>query len=728
MTEKKTLPGPISEVVTNNFNQSIPQQSQFLKIPKNMRERPQWVNWGLQSRDNQTKPSKVPYQLNGQLAKINDSSTWTTFDKTHMAYLGSNGKFKGVGYVFAEDDPFVGVDIDDCIDDNGNISDEARAIIDEFYCYTEYSQSGKGIHIIAEASIPGEKRRAGNIEIYDSSRYFAMTGNKIPGSPGNSAPRQTEINNLYARLFNNEKIESPKTIGDSIDDLSDDEVIRKALNARNSDRFNSLFFEGDISANAYDDSAADLALCNILAYYTKDANQIDRLFRKSKLFRQKWEREDYRKSTIGKALTDTKSAIAQATVVQEPVIKKNRGAIEMPIPKSGFLHEYVKWASQGTDAPDEFLLMSGLMAASTALIKNGNYWLQFGALPIYPIVWSLILAGSSTFRKSTALSYARRTLENAVPDSIFADRVTPESFYQLLELQPSGLFTISEFGAFLKQFEKSYCSGLKEDLTELFDCPSEFKRQKKGRNDTLKVYSAKNPRINLFGASTLEWFIDRITEADAASGFLARFVYVNVTERTKNKMRVPTAINIGDPAIMDWLKHLSTVQGKVIFNQTSPGFQEYDAFCTMIENDVIATGLSLNVIEAFSERLKIYVLKFAMICEAVSSKSNTQITSISIDAMIEACNLGEWFWSNIKSLLMKDITFSQFTRKQKKLEELLRQHGGKATRRDLLRLLHCDVKELNQITDTLIASEIIRSTAVSKGNGSTSVVYELLDL
>lgn len=82
------------------------------------------------------------------------------------------------------------------------------------------------------------------------------------------------------------------TIADSINDLSDDEVLRKALNAGNSDRFKSLFYEGDTSANANDDSAADLALCNILAYYTKDEQQIDRLFRKSKLYHQKWNRED----------------------------------------------------------------------------------------------------------------------------------------------------------------------------------------------------------------------------------------------------------------------------------------------------------------------------------------------------------------------------------------------------------------------------------------------------
>ena len=54
-----------------------------------------------------------------------------------------------------------------------------------------------------------------------------------------------------------------------------------------------------------DHSRADLALCRLIAFYTQDPEQIDRLFRQSALFRSKWERADYREWTITKAIETT---------------------------------------------------------------------------------------------------------------------------------------------------------------------------------------------------------------------------------------------------------------------------------------------------------------------------------------------------------------------------------------------------------------------------------------
>ncbi len=60
--------------------------------------------------------------------------------------------------------------------------------------------------------------------------------------------------------------------------------------------------EGDISGYPTH-SEADQALCNILAFYTTSKEQIDGIFRRSRLYRDKWDqREDYRESTIGKAI------------------------------------------------------------------------------------------------------------------------------------------------------------------------------------------------------------------------------------------------------------------------------------------------------------------------------------------------------------------------------------------------------------------------------------------
>ena len=71
------------------------------------------------------------------------------------------------------------------------------------------------------------------------------------------------------------------------------EVIRKALSASNGERFSRLWY-GDTSGYG-SHSEADLALCGMLAFWTGgDAARIDTLFRQSGLYREKWDRKDYR--------------------------------------------------------------------------------------------------------------------------------------------------------------------------------------------------------------------------------------------------------------------------------------------------------------------------------------------------------------------------------------------------------------------------------------------------
>ena len=85
--------------------------------------------------------------------------------------------------------------------------------------------------------------------------------------------------------------------------LSNSDLIEKARNAKNGSKFCALFDHGDLSAHKGDESAADLALCNILAFWLGgDFNAIDEAFRSSALYRDKWNRQDYRTKTINDAI------------------------------------------------------------------------------------------------------------------------------------------------------------------------------------------------------------------------------------------------------------------------------------------------------------------------------------------------------------------------------------------------------------------------------------------
>jgi transcriptional regulator with XRE-family HTH domain len=280
---------------TNISSQSVSSDN----IPSEMKEYPHWVCWGIEKRD--SKDTKIPYSPHGGKAKSDDPSTWGTFEQA-QAYLEQHPNLSGLGFVFADDDPFCGVDLDKCRNpETGEINADAQKMIDDFASYTEISPSGEGVHIIVKGKKKGARARNGKIELYDTGRYFTVTGNVLDGHT-TIENRQEQLDKLYDTLFAKKERQSVSTQSQTVS-LDDFEIIEKAKSAKDGAKFTALW-EGDITG--YDShSEADLALCSLLAFWTGgDYARIDALFRQSGLYREdKWgEREDYRKKTIDAAL------------------------------------------------------------------------------------------------------------------------------------------------------------------------------------------------------------------------------------------------------------------------------------------------------------------------------------------------------------------------------------------------------------------------------------------
>jgi putative DNA primase/helicase len=155
-------------------------------IPESLTERPQWVCWRLEERDD--KMTKVPYTDTGWRASTTDLLTWTTCAMALAAY--ERGHYDGIGFVLSSADPFVAIDLDNCRDpDSGEITPWAQKIISRVQeGYVEVSPSGAGIHIIVEgtARSGGMRKKVrvneevvGEIEMYSRERFFTITGNVL---------------------------------------------------------------------------------------------------------------------------------------------------------------------------------------------------------------------------------------------------------------------------------------------------------------------------------------------------------------------------------------------------------------------------------------------------------------------------------------------------------------------------------------------------------------------
>jgi putative DNA primase/helicase len=142
--------------------------------------------------------------------------------------------------------------------------------------------------------------------MWDHSRFFAMTGRHLPGTPATIEARQTELTTLWLGLFGPKEEKSARTPqSDTTPALEDARILALTTQAKDREKFTRLW-EGNTDGYA-SQSEADLALCCKLAFWTPNAAQIDRLFRQSKLMRDKWDekrgKQTYGERTIAAALT-----------------------------------------------------------------------------------------------------------------------------------------------------------------------------------------------------------------------------------------------------------------------------------------------------------------------------------------------------------------------------------------------------------------------------------------
>jgi primase-polymerase (primpol)-like protein len=286
------------------------------------------VVWRYVVRGYGDKKKKTKVLFNPATGKPADSTnpdTWSTY--ADAEFTKAVGRYDGIGFVFSKphnvvctrtgefirrieiEDPYTGIDLDDSVDDAGRLEPWASPIVARFNTRTEISPSRHGVKMFVRGKLPriGEEKcraRTGKIELYDRARYFTVTGMLYPGSTADIAEAQEELVKFYNELFPRPKPKLSRSapIGHLVN-LSDAEIVRRAGKAANGGKFRSLFFDGSTAGHT-SGSEADLALCNLLAFWTgPDPDRIDRIFRASALCDEKWEsRADYRASTINLAL------------------------------------------------------------------------------------------------------------------------------------------------------------------------------------------------------------------------------------------------------------------------------------------------------------------------------------------------------------------------------------------------------------------------------------------
>ncbi len=246
-----------------------------------------------------------------------DCHTWTSLDEAVESANRHDNNTHGIGFVFTEDDPFVGVDLDDCRNPvTGQLDPWSLEVIEKLASYTEVSPSKTGAKAIltTDAKIQSRRRSNPGLEVYRSSRFFTITGD-IVGLHPEANDATDALNWIYDRYFPDlDPVPTAGLPNSQPMTASDQDVVNKALSARNGSKFRDLW-TGSTKTSDGNKSEADLSLCRLLAFWCGPCQeQIDRLFRGSGLFRSKWDTRHFSSGATYGMETIRKAILAQGDV------------------------------------------------------------------------------------------------------------------------------------------------------------------------------------------------------------------------------------------------------------------------------------------------------------------------------------------------------------------------------------------------------------------------------
>lgn len=662
----------------------------YQSIPNEMKMFPQWIVWRYEDTES-PKPTKVPYSpRTASHALVDDPSTWATFDEA-VHCIRTSTYYAGIGFVLTDNDPFTFIDLDDPKElkpdgtykhkDPEIVAQRQIKIYQEFDSYAEKSPSGNGLHIIVRGQIPSGRRRS-SIEIYSTARYMTMTGDVFRNAPIRD---YHDMANVLWEQIGKGSSASAFYAGLEHAKHTDEQVLEIARHAANGEKFSDLYDLGDFSKWGYpSQSEADLALIDIIAFYSENRQQVQKLFLQSKLGQRPKSRAQYRLNyMLNKCfdhmlppvdvdgLRDQLNAALERRV-REQIVEQN--VQHLPVNKAeptgpvaepersiytvppGLLGEIAKFIYSNAVRPVPEIALAGaigLMAGITGRAYNTPTGTGLNQ-------YILLLARTGTGKEAIASGTAKlmAAIKGVVPTSTEyvgpGEIASPQALIKYLSnTSKSFMSIVGEFGIALQQMSTQnappHLVGLRRMLLDIFN--------KSGNGDVLRmsIYSDKekntsdicSPAMTLVGESTPERFYEGIHEGMISEGLLPRFTIVEYLgdrpDFNPNHMNA-TPSNLLLTGLSQLCANASSLNAhnrvvNVGFadQQTSNLFRDFNAHC-----DAQMKGVTDDVVLNLWNRCHVKALKLASLiavgCDFYHPAINMENANWAINLVLEDCS------------------------------------------------------------------------------------------
>ncbi len=298
-----------------------------------------WLCWNLKKTWD-GKWTKVPIAASGEATGTDEAhrDTWVMYEEAVRAAKQRN--YSGVGFVIPAG--YFMLDID-----HKELNDPlVQKYLNRFSnTYAEKSVSGHGAHVLGKTGLDQiptyvdkegkrrlnrdyyQKNSKAGIELYIggiTNRFCTYSGNAINSVPLADCTeavlttlKQDMRREKRSETKTRQKAEKPNREPAAVredpgvqEELKAEafEIVASLRKQKNGAKFIKLYDKGDYSDYG-SQSEADIALCNLIAFRAgNNPELIDYIFRGSKLYRDKWEREDYREMTIRKAIDNCEAS------------------------------------------------------------------------------------------------------------------------------------------------------------------------------------------------------------------------------------------------------------------------------------------------------------------------------------------------------------------------------------------------------------------------------------
>lgn len=314
------------------------------QIPEFLKKRAAWNVWIYRGSEGIRKKRPFDFKLMTGAA-TNKPENWHDHRKAVEFFLSKKqveayyedvgGKTPaivgGLSFLLRPEDHLVLIDLDHCRDPETNkIEEEALSIIENLPGYWEISASGEGFHgfFICE-NFEWTRTRGANgrhwIEVYSgkNAKAVAVTGMRIPNATPDIGPLSINGAAWLRQRFFNEPCRTDVKIVQSGQIVPDEEIVGRILKSRIAETYLKLAAGENVFPGANEGwSENDFRMVSMIAFYTQNVEQIERIFRKTERYKireKKWEQKiretTYGKMTIEKAIATLKQRFRWETTL-----------------------------------------------------------------------------------------------------------------------------------------------------------------------------------------------------------------------------------------------------------------------------------------------------------------------------------------------------------------------------------------------------------------------------